>query len=214
MSLRAIVDRFHFVGTAHAETDLRLTNQNSLAIAATEPEGFELARAGRRFYGGIQNGATGRAPVASIPTTAAAWLLWNGEVQGAGRVYAIEQITIVQISGTAAVGGVILAALTNTVVASPTAATGYASSSISKGGLATKAVWGDNQTLGATPTWMALMGNGNPATTTNGGSTVDVKGRILLPAGFGLALHYLSGTGTSPLFGASVIWSELEAETE
>ena len=213
MSLRAIVDRFHFVATAHSPTDLRLTNQGSLAISAVEPEGLDVCRAGRRFYGGGQGSATGRAPVASIPTTAAAFLLWNGEAQG-GRCYSIEQITIAQISGTAAVGGVILAALTTQVIAAPTAASNYPSSSASKGGLSTKAVWADNVTLGATPTWAMLLGNGNPATTTNGGSTVDVKGRFLVQPGYALALHYLSGTGTSPLFVASVVWSEFEVEVE
>lgn len=211
MDLEGFVRRF--ARSLSAPRTLRLTNLESLAVAQVEPDGAELARAGLRFYGGGQGSATGRAPVASIPTTAAAWELWNGEPAG-GKSYFIEAVTIAQISGTAAVGGVILAAITNTAVASPTAASNYATSSASKGSQASKAVWADNQTLGATPTWLMLAGNGNPATTTNGGATADVKGRLCIPPGYALALHYLSGAGTTPLFVASAIWSELALDLE
>ena len=121
---------------------------------------------------------------------------------------------MIQLSGTAAVGGVILFALTNSQISAPTAATGYATSNASKAAQGSKAVWADNQTLGATPTWGVLTANGNPATTTNGGASAMVDGRIIVPPGYGLALHYLSGTGTSPLFGASAVWCELEIDLE
>jgi hypothetical protein len=204
-----------FVSNAYASArrSLRLTQHESFAVAQVEPAGLELARAGLRFYGGVQNGATGRAPVGSIPTTAAAWLLWNGESDG-GASLVIDTVSIVQVSGTAAVGGAILWALTNKKIAAPTAATGYATTSASKSSKSSRAVWGDNQTLGETPTWGVLKANGNPATSTSGGDTVDVDGRIIVPPGFGLALHYLSGAGTSPLFGASATWSELQLSLE
>lgn len=191
---------------------LRLTGYESVAVAQVEPEGYELSRAGRRFAGGGggTGTATGRAPVATIPTTAAQWMLWNGEADG-GRAYAIEQLTIAQLSGTAAVGGAILWALTTARIAAPTAATGYGSFSMSRSAMNTKAIWADNQTLTVAPVWHVIKANGNPATTTNGGDTADsVNGKIIVPPGFALALHYLSGTGTTPLFLAFAIWAELE----
>lgn len=210
MNVNAEIRRFGAVALGAAEKIIRMTGLEALAVAQIEPPGFEMSRAGYRFGGGIQNGATGRAPVASIPTTAAAWLLWNGEPDG-GAAYAMESVTLAQISGTAAVGGVILAALTTAKIAAPTPATGYATGSFSKGTRASRAVWADNQTLSATPTWWALAGNGNPAVSTNGGATIDLGGRLVVPPGFGLALHYLSGAGTTPLLGASAVWAEIPA---
>jgi len=171
----------------------------------------EFARKGLRFYGGAQASATGRAPSATIPTTGATAILWNGNAE---HSLIIERITMWQLSGTAAVGANILAAITNAAVASPTAAANFASTSASKGGRATKCVWGENITLGATPTWGVWQGSGNPATTTNGGITADISGLILIPPGYALALNVLSGTGTSPLFLPTVVWSEAELDLE
>lgn len=191
---------------------MRGTAYESLAVAQVEPPGFELSRSGRRFYGGAQNGATGRAPTATLPTTAAPWLLFNGEPAN-GAAYAIERVTVAQLSGTAAVGGAILLAMTDAAITKPTAATGYASRCASGAGGASKAVWADNQTLALTPTvWLSPKANGNPASVTNGGDTIElVHSPIILPPGFALAIHYLSGTGTSPLFLAYAVWSEFEA---
>jgi hypothetical protein len=208
MNVNMELRRFAAQALASAEKIIRGTAYESLAVAQVEPPGWEVSRAGYRFWGGPGSTSTGRAPTATIPTTAAQWLLWNGESPG-GAAYAIETISIAQLSGTAAVGGAILAALTTTTIAAPTAATGYATSSISRSTRGTKAVWADAQTLANAPNWVVLKANGNPATTTNGGDTVDVGGRIVVPPGYGLALHYLSGAGTTPLFLASAIWAEL-----
>lgn len=190
-----------------------MTNYESLAVALTEPEGFEMARSGRRFYGGIQNGATGRAPVTALPTTAAAWVLWNGESAG-GPSYCIENLAVVQISGTAAVGGAIMFAITNKAIAAPASATGYATTSASKGGSQSKAIWADGVTLADAPTWGFLQANANAAIATIGGASVDVKGRIIVPPGYALAINYFSAAGTTPLLGASGIWTEAEGELE
>lgn len=212
MSIKILgeIRKFAAQSFGSAEKILRMSQHESQVVCLSEPDGWEMSRAGRRFYGGAQNGSTGRAPVQAIPTTAFAWMLWNGEADG-GAAYAIDQITVFQLSGTAAVGGVILCALSNEKHASPTAATGYAVSSASKSSRGSKARWADNGTFAATPTWMALLGNGNPATTTNGGATHENRGRIVIPPGFGLGIHYLSGTGTTPLYLASAIWTELES---
>lgn len=202
-----------FVRTLNGDQPLRLTELLSLAVAQVEPEGFELSRAGRRFYGGGMNAATGRDPVTAMPTTAAGWVLWNGEPDG-GRAYAIELVTIAQESGTAAVGGCILVAIAPNQNADITAATGYTNASASRGGLATKAVWAEGVTLDAEPTWFALHGNGNPAVATIGGDTVDVKGRIVIPPKCGLALNYFSAAGTTPKFLAHAMWSEIDAYLE
>lgn len=211
ISIAGEIRKFALNALGAYQKSLRLTGAESLAIAQVEPSAFELSRAGYRFFGGAQSGATGRAPVAVIPTTAAAFLLWNGDLSAS---YAVESLTIAQLSGTAAIGGAILAALTTTAIAAPTAATGYSVGSASQNSRRSKAIWADAQTLGATPVWSVLKANGNPASTTNGGDTVELNGSIIIPPGYGLALHYLSGTGTSPLFMASARWSELSVTLE
>lgn len=195
---------------------LRLTHHESVAIAQYEPEAFEASRAGLRFWGGAGTGATGRAPTATMPTTAAQWMLWNGE-PGGGAAYAIEMVSIFQLSGTAAIGGVILAGLTKIAIAQPTAATGYFTGNMSASSKGSKAQWADAQTLTAAQqcVWVAIAANGNPATTTNGGQTqADLNGAVVVPPGYALCLHYLSGAGTTPLFLASAAWCEIPTALE
>lgn len=229
MNIEGIFRRFYPLKGGKGEIEARFTGAESLAVAQTEGPGVEMSRAGRRFYGGAVGltggdvsgmgqgsavAATGRAPVAAMPTTLAAFELWNGEAAG-GRSLIIDSITIAQLSGTAAVGAVLLVALTKSTVVAPTAAAGYGSASMSKGGLTTKAVWADNQTLATQPAWVAVQGTGNPATTTNGGLTCDLTSRpIIVPPGFALAIAVLSGTGTTPLFLGFASWTEVELDLE
>jgi len=194
---------------------LRMTGYEGLAVTQVEPPSYEMSRAGHRFFGGFQNTSTGRAPTATWPTTAAQWMLYNGEAQG-GAAYAIEMLALSLISGTPAAGGQLLVALTPAIIAAPTAATGYTSVSASRGRNTTKAIWAENQTLTASPTWIPVTASNLPATATPNGILMpfDLAGKIVVPPQFGLAIHYFSGAGTTPLYGPSAMWSEIETELE
>jgi hypothetical protein len=67
-----------------------------------------------------------------------------------------------------------------------------------------------------TPAWFAV-GSSFQAAAANvgqGDGYADIEGGILVPPRHALGLGILSGTGTSPLYGISVIWTELAAELE
>ena len=86
----------------------RATYNQSLATAQVEPAGLEGTRAGRRFKLGNIAAITGIAPVQALPTTAAQWVLWNTDT-----TYAMffEELGMYLTSGTAGVGGYLLAAV-------------------------------------------------------------------------------------------------------
>lgn len=213
LNLLGLVKRFTKVWPT-GNRPVRMSNVESLITAKCEPDGADLARAGRRYQVAFTSAATGRAPVTAVPTTAAAFLLWNGETDN-GKSYVVEDLGIVQLSGTAAIGMTILWALTTVRIAAPTAATGYNVRSCSRSGLQSKAIFADNQTLAVDPSgWAVVTSNGNPATTNGGGDVRDMQGRILVPPGYGLAMTVLSGAGTAPLFLASPMWCELELDLE
>ncbi len=209
--MEGVVRRFNRVLAGPAA--LRLTELESLALAQVEPEGFELSRAGRRFFGGGQAAATGSAPVTAMPTTAADFILWNGEPSG-GRLYAMEQVAMVMESGTKAVGAVILGAIVPPQNADITAATGYSTGSANGVRNSSNAIWAENVTLDATPVWFGLAGDSGGAAATVGGIVAELKGRLVIPPTYGLALSIFSGSGTSPLFLAQAMWAEIEASLE
>src|SRR2546428_345067 len=80
MILEGVYRRFAALRSGKGALDLRLTHAESLAVAQVEPEGYELTRAGRRFYIAYNGtGPTGIAPVVALPTTAAQWAIWNAD---------------------------------------------------------------------------------------------------------------------------------------
>jgi hypothetical protein len=202
-----------------ALSELRGTNYEALAVAQFEPARAAATAAGLRFVGGNQIIANGIAPVAAIPTTTATLALYNGENAG-GRSLFIEQIRFWLGSGTAAAGATLFACVSPTVIATaPSMATGYGVSSASAGGARSAAVFGTAVTVPTspfTPAWFAV-GSSFQAAAANvgqGDGYADIEGGILVPPRHALGLGILSGTGTSPLYGISVIWTELAAELE
>lgn len=215
-ALEAEIRKFTKQALGAGNRILRMTGYEGLAVTQIEPASYEISRSGHRFFGGFQNGSTGRAPTATWPTTTAQWMLYNGESQG-GAAYAIEMLALSLISGTPAAGGQLLIALTPALVATaPTAATGYTSVSASRGRNTTKAIWAENQTLTAQPTWLPVCASPLPATATPNGILMpfDLSGKIIVPPQYALAIHYFSGAGTTPLYGPSAMWCEIETELE
>lgn len=203
-------------GANNTQQGLRGTALGSLAIAQLEPALAEAARAGLRFGGGTQVIANGIAPVAAIPTTTATLALWNGESPG-GRSYLVQRVHFGLGSGTPTAGGTLFAALAPAAIAAPTPATNYSSGSLSRGGKATKAVWGTAVTFAAGAAWMAMASSFQLAAANVGqgdGTGYLSEGGILVPPGYALGLAILSGTGTTPLYYVSMEWTELELDLE
>jgi len=218
----AIIRRFP---AARALSELttagRLTGDISLAAAQTEAEFTEVTRAGRRFSAIGSN--AGVAPVQAVPTTAAAWGLYNADLN---KSLVIDYVTFFLLSGTPVSGGTILGCqasygLTGTV---PVAAGGSTISNMSAGGQFSKTVAFVNYAmpalLGQTAQWFVMpgqqgqMGVGTPAASVGGTWNADVRGRVIVPPTKILGLTMLAGAGTSPLYIPSVEWYEAELDLE
>lgn len=199
-------------GVAYGDRLARATMLGSLAAAQVEPAKAELARSGRRYAGVIGNGATFKAPVVAVPTTTATWCLYNGYPDNGDWLF-VDSLGFFLASGTVAVGGTLIVAVTNGPVA--TVPTAYASSvtgSLNGGatGSGTKALLANAVTIPASSVWHPVIGGDWAATTTIGlGLVVQLHGGYAIPPKYGLAIDVLSGAGTTPLFGVSATWDEL-----
>jgi hypothetical protein len=214
-SLKGIINRF-VKGANRDEQELRLTALGSLAVAQTEPPLVEVTRAANRFYGGLQLAANGIAPDTALPTTTAKLVLYNGESDG-GRGYYVDHLHHFLISGTAAAGSTLWVCVSNGKIATPVAAnvTGFNSQSASGSG-ATKAKWGTAATLPAGTVWFSVGGSFQLAAANVGQSDqpLNLRGGICIPPGYAMGLAVFSGAGTTPLYGHSAAWSELETDLE
>jgi hypothetical protein len=92
-----------------------------LAMAQSELQQVELVRTGRMFKGGTGIIANAIAPEQAIPTTTALIALFNGEPDG-GRTYFIDHLAFSLLSGTAAAGASLFAAVSAGKIASPPSA--------------------------------------------------------------------------------------------
>lgn len=211
-----------FVRTAlgGAVSALRLTNVESVAMAQVEGANTECARAGRRFFGGNQIIANGIAPVTAIPTTTATLALFNAEADG-GNSLCIDRLGFWLGSGTPTAGATLLATVSPSKIATaPTVnATGYGSASASGSSRQTKARWATGVTLPSSPNapaWVQIISTFQLAAANvgQGDNWVELLGGILVPPGYAAGFAILSGTGTTPLYGVSCAWNELELELE
>jgi hypothetical protein len=195
----------------------RLTGLGSLAIGQVEFPNLELSRTSRRFVGGNQVIANGFAPSTTIPTTTGNATLFNGEAAG-GKIYALDYVNYWLGSGTAAAGATIMAGVTRGTITAPTAATNWSSIGLNPNAT-TKAIWATNPTLtvgGLNPVWIGLTGS-QQAAAANVGQGVNgqpLPWPFLIPPGYAIAFAVFSGAGTTPLYGISVSWAELEIDLE
>lgn len=201
------------------ERSVRLTpGGGSVAVAQFEGESDEAVRAGARFH--IQTSqATGIAPVQALPTTAAQWFLYNPLTSN--TVMWFDCLGMWLLSGTAGAGGTVifgLCALTNVPASVPTAnATGVVLPNGNPASAKTsKLIVASGQTLAVNPGWapLAFM---NPAQTVLGQTQMedqDLRGKIALSPGMGIALAVISPTGTTPLFAPYGSYREYQSDME
>lgn len=208
-----------YMGIASNSTPLRQTNFLSLAVAQMEGYNTEAARAGRRFYGGTTIIANGIAPVAAIPTVTATLALYNADPV---KCLCIDRVNVNLLSGTAAAGLTLYVAVSPLPIAAPPVVmgTGYGVSSASGSKLGSNAMFTTALTMpapaGGTLAWQALLTTLQPAGANVGQGDVwcELAGGIVIPPLRALGMGILSGTGTSPLYGVSLGWSEFELDVE
>lgn len=216
MILSGILGRFSRQGNNAAGAPIRLTGIQSLSIAQTEAPYLEMARAGRRMHGGTQILANGIAPVQAIPTTAATLALYNNDTNNNGLSLVVDWLNVFLGSGTSAAGLSVFAAIAKPTTAPTVNATGYGTSPMSGTSRGPKALWATGLTLPAGVNWSALVSTLNSASANvgQGDNFIDLGGRLIVPPGYALAIGLLAGAGTTPLFGVSAQWAEVELDLE
>ena len=217
MIIEGIVRRFGALRGGKGPVDVRLTHQESVAIAQVEPEGFEVTRSGRRFKSAFTGTApTGIAPVQAMPTTAAQWVLWNGDLV---KSYVVTSVGALLFSGIPAAGGTVLGALfqaPNQNGLAQQAGIGIANMSASAIGSKAVIKSGIALTAPAVPLWVPLAALPDAVDGVGGqaGPTSDIKGRLIIPPQMGLGIAIFAGAGTTPLFLPIFDWIELECDLE
>lgn len=197
--------------------DARFTGVESIAVAQVEPAGFEMTRAGRRFYLGNSAAITGIAPVQALPTTTSQWAIWN---DSPSQTYIFEEVGMYLTSGTPGVAGILLATIfrtpsqTGANVAGATVTSASGTDSTSRAIVKTAVTI----TTPAAPVWYPIASNFSANVTAFASSTFlehrNLQGRIAVPPGYGLGLNVVSPAGTTPLFAPFASWVEIEADME
>ncbi len=221
LGIKGLIGRFVFNANG-SELELRQTDSGALAIAQVEPPYKEVSRSGRHFIGGLST-VTGRAPVQAIPTTTATVYLYNADPI---LSYCVDYLGIVTASGTPAAGCSLLGLMSKPTGTAPTAGSNYtiaqSSPSSARG---SKAIIAEAYTIPTVDTsgvnswkaWGVLASANFPAAAFIGGGDASdhfKEGRLVIPPGWGLAMAFLSGAGTSPLYGVHAEWSEIQIDQE
>lgn len=201
-------------------TGASLTGNGSLRVAQVEGPDDESSRAGLRFHLGCL-GATGIAPVQSVPSTAAQWLIWNPN--GNTVTAFVDVLGMTLNSGTAGAGGSFYVCPVPPKFAPatvPTVSTANAlivnANPVSTRTSSLICVSGQTLLNSVASNWL-LTGFMNPAGTILGQTQMenrDIRGKFVIPPGCGLALAVISPTGTTPLFAPYATWREYAADME
>ena len=185
------------------------------------------AAAGARFAAVMGNGSTFIGSVTAWPTTTLTMALYNNEPPG-GKSLFLDRAWAVFISGTSALGAVLLVGVTADQQVKPTLSTGanggYASTVISslngKGapGGTHAALLNAITATGSQFAWFPVATwQGTNATTTIANQNLysdDLKGGILVPPQYMAGIVVVEAAGTSPLWSYGFSWSEYQADLE
>ncbi len=208
-----------FKGTGSGSPSLyeELTNLGAQRVCQLEAPGFEMARSGRSFVGGLQLVTSGRIPVVDLPTTTGPVSLFNAANAGANppRYLVVKRISFSYASGTlGAFGSSLFGGVSPSVLATPTTANGTNFSIQATRGTGTSVAFlSQGTTIPAGTAWMLFGGIAHGAETTMSiGYTVDVSAHcFVVPPGFAFTFGILADTGTTAKYIHSVAWDEVEA---
>jgi hypothetical protein len=212
-----------FVQRAASQLASRFTELGSLAVDQVKESGDEMTRAGCRYHLSAE-GATGVAAGVTIPSTAASWMLYNPI---ANNVTAwIDRIAAVNNSGTGgATGGAIWVCLVPPKFAPSSIATvSTANVTIQNANPASTKQSNLVCTSGVT-LQNAAVGNWFPVASSTSATAVllngylidsgwDIRGKIAIPPGCGLAMYVVMAIANSPVFVPLFSWREYASDTE
>lgn len=194
-------------GTAYVPP--RLTQYQSVATTKWEPDYFELARDGRLWICSAGVIANHVAAVTNIPTTAAAYALYNPATST--QVLAVLQISGTT-SGTSGVGGALLICNPQTEATAVTAnTTGVVVKNMSGASTTFPGFWATGVTLDAGAAWFPAAST-DAAVVKAGVGPFDLRGAIIVRPGYVWGAHYYTDTGTSPKAGICCIVAVLDAK--
>lgn len=181
----------------------------ALRVSQTMPKYFDLG-INRMVVAASSAGGTALAPVAAMPTTAAAWSIYNPV--GSNKVLVPLTAFSWLVSGTSGLGGAQMVAKTNTVQSS--ALTAYASSvrQAMDDNTTPVGILAGGATLAETPAWMvASAGNTLAADALGAGFVSHFDGQFVVKEGCVFAMTVMDESGTTPLFGGGFTWFEIPA---
>lgn len=212
MKLSGLVQR---ISRKTGEQDLNFNEFGHQRVDAYLPDYTQMAKQ-RRIFGASTGAGTAIAPVTAIPTTAAAWALFNPEEPG-GPSYAILQVGCYSVSGTLGLG----MSLLGTVAQAPVTGTkpaAYASSVMANLTGSKKlpaAILAQAVTLVDTAAWVVLASRDQvSAVSVGSGLVADVKGMLIVPPQHVAGFTILAPVGTTALFGVSIVAAELDLDIE
>jgi hypothetical protein len=192
---------------------LQITKGGELITAEGLPKLTEIVRQGKSFYGkGVVTTATLNQ---TLPTTAAASTLWNGNGVG-GASYVLEGVGIwTDVSGGAA--NVITPYIEPSIVFSATVPTTVEAGVIRNLRLGAGTYSGSakiSQTVTVTDNgWLALTTYNTAALTANLGigMYIPLNGLFVIPPGYYVAMHSV-GTAATAEVGYYYVWHEVQLD--
>lgn len=197
----------------------RSDNYNGMLVSENLPRGTKLVQGGM-VYAISTAGGTAKAPVTAVPTTTASFAFWNGNAVTTKYCCVILEIEARLISGTSPVGASMLCGLSPTVQAA--AVSGYSGvvggKSLSASTVrASAAIIGGAITLAGAPVWRGI-GNSSVAIAAGaaggGGMVYQPTFPIIVPPYFALGVDILSTAGTSPLWGWTFTYAEIQLDLD
>lgn len=189
----------------------------ALKVSSVAPNLFELAEAGRLYSANTGVVADGLAPVQEFQTTGAyaGVALYNGNTAASGLSLVILSVGTYLNSATAVAIHSTLMGGVGKSAAALTTTSGNLIASCSGSSRTTAATFKSTPTLGTTGlTSASVLANYEwvTAATVGGGPFCHIPwGMYVVPAGWSFGAYVLAGAGTSPLFGFSIVYAEIEA---
>jgi len=187
---------------------LQLLPTGGLHVQTVNPKYMEFAR-GQRLYAASTGAGTAIAPVNALPTTTAAWALYNGDT---GKHLVVLKITAHSVSGTLGLGMSLLAGISSAAQASaPSAYSSSVHKAITPGSADTNGVFAQNVTLAGAPIWVNVASRDQlSAASIGSGLVADVEGMFIIPPTYALGMTVLAPAGTSALFNVGVVYATVD----
>ena len=214
MNLSGLLTRIFKSANNADGVPFRATPLSSISVAQTEAPYFELTRSGKRFHGGTQVIANGIAPVQVLPTITATLGLYTNDSNSNGLSLMMDWLNVFLASGTPAAGLTVMIAVGKPTNPPSANVAGHSTGALSGTSNGSKALWATALTFPAGVAWSAPVSTFQPAAANvgQGDNYIDLGGRVVVPPGYAMGIALFSGAGTTPLYGASAQWGEVETD--